>query len=396
MKFEVKFTHLGYVLACIFFLFTLHEDIFERKFLFNELLSASGMLTFLIFYFREGTLKIPSSPLFVIVFLFLALGIVYIIFSFPFQTKIYYLFRNSVIVYSVLTFFVGYFFFDQIHAFIKKIKYVFIAYLTFVFTIGGTLFLNRYMASVLTPMLFKRISLSLFIFIVIFNTFYANFYGQTTSVAIILISFFVFVNRYYGLFKLYVWSMIVVYFLLFFYFRPNLELYRTGEYELHGNMEAVVLSHPVLMVDPNLTYRLVYQYRAIFDRFPENLIGIGFGTPIMPYNEGVRTSAQVGTTDEYEAHVSGVHNTFVTVFLRMGVPFLIILIAIYSIVYRNYYRYRKRLSENGLFIYFWAFTILSVFGLFNLLLETPTYAAVYWVLLGMIAKIIYNLKQLPA
>ena len=52
-------------------------------------------------------LIIPSDKLFIIASFFMLIGIVYLFFSFPIKTNIYYYFRNSVIVYSAFSFFVG-------------------------------------------------------------------------------------------------------------------------------------------------------------------------------------------------------------------------------------------------------------------------------------------------
>jgi O-antigen ligase len=134
---------------------------------------------------------------------------------------------------------------------------------------------------------------------------------------------------------------------------------------------------------------MILWFRGIVECFPENLFGIGLGTPLLPYKQHVTTS-DLGHSDEYISHVFGLHNTYITLFVRFGIPFIIFLIVIYRTIFKEFFNHRKYYisNRNDIALFLGFFTISTV-GLFNLLLETPTLASIYWVSLGFVSKAIY-------
>jgi O-antigen ligase len=130
----------------------------------------------------------------------------------------------------------------------------------------------------------------------------------------------------------------------------------------------------------------------LIENFPYNLIGIGIGTPLLPYYPNAVTT-DLGHPDEYIAHVIGAHNTFITLFSRFGIGFILLMIMIYRAVFREFYWYKSYYlnHKNDISLFLAFFTITTV-GIFNLLLETPTLAAVYWVFLGFVAAAIHERK----
>ena len=148
-------------------------------------------------------------------------------------------------------------------------------------------------------------------------------------------------------------------------------------------------THKIFQLDYNSTWRAVFWYRVVVENYPKNLIGIGFGTPLIYYKTGAHT-ADSPHKDEYNAHVTGCHNTYLTLFVRLGIPFIVFIFVIYYKVMDFYYSKRKLIREKNEEGIFWAFFIVTIIGLFNLFLETATAASIYWILLGFISKIIYN------
>lgn len=90
---------------------------FEKKLLFNELLSLTGFGLLAYHQFRIG-----RDPITISVLLLMGWGIVQLIVSLFTMDNVYYLLRNSVIVYSMAGFFVGYYFLKYIPQFISRIR----------------------------------------------------------------------------------------------------------------------------------------------------------------------------------------------------------------------------------------------------------------------------------
>ena len=161
------------------------------------------------------------------------------------------------------------------------------------------------------------------------------------------------------------------------YFTPNIEKYNEAPYSVIGNVKAVAESHKILNLDGNSTWRVVFWHRVIVERFPENLLGIGFGTPLLPFIKNLDT-IELEHDDEYDMHVSGVHNTYLTLGLRLGILFFLILGFIFHQVLKYYYKQKRLLIEHQQLFYFYSFFTVAAVGLFNLVLESPTVASLFW------------------
>lgn len=198
--------------------------------------------------------------------------------------------------------------------------------------------------------------------------------------------------RLFAIFSIGGLSVLVAFFI---YFSKYIERYKIhGDCCLYGNMHAVVTSHKIFTFDGNTTWRAILWYRAIVERSPENLWGIGFGTPLLPYREGMHVQyfhemhkyAPIGSA-EYEIHVSGVHNTYLTLFLRLGLLFVVFLGILYYKIFSFFYRFKEDLRKEGLIVLVFSFFAISIIGFFNLVLESSIYASLFWVLLGALLQI---------
>ncbi|MBX2914240.1 MAG: O-antigen ligase family protein [Cyclobacteriaceae bacterium] len=208
-------------------------------------------------------------------------------------------------------------------------------------------------------------------------------------VVIVTLKFFI---KSYAYFKLLLLAIAISFCILFYLATPYLKLYQDN-YSLFGNVEYVYSQHPLFRIDNNTSWRLIFWYRTVIETFPQNLIGIGIGTPLLPYTPNISTSDLI-YDDEHVAHVIGTHNTFITVFVRFGIISILLFGMIYRSVFREYFLFNRYYLNNRNDInIFLGFIALSTVGLFNLLIETSTLSALYWISLGFVSRAITNRKN---
>ena len=134
-------------------------------------------------------------------------------------------------------------------------------------------------------------------------------------------------------------------------------------------------------------HRLVIWNEILVDNFPANLVGIGFGTPML----------KAFPIDDYSKlailpYVMGGHNSFIYLFGRLGIPFLVLITLIYITVFKEYFYHKQYYYSTNQILIFWSFFAITVMAHFNPILESPLFASGYWMLLGFIARCIYNRK----
>lgn len=382
------------VVLLIFTLYAMNHYIFERLFFFNEILSLIGLVYLLHFSFRKkGKLFLPESKLYRLILILIGLFLVYSIGSLFIKTNWYFYFRNFSIVYSVFPFFIGFYLYHQQKRFFEKSKAIIYGYSLTSFAIGSELLIDRSAYGFWFALLQKNWGiLGILFFSALFFLYVFAFTSMTTVLIYLIVMYFIALKSY----RLLKVSMLLGFLgvtTIMVLAIDHLELYKFGRYNFFGNVELIYEQHPFFNIDHNSSWRLLFWYRLMVEQFPENLLGVGIGTPLLPYKE-FRMSTSLGHSDQYIAHVIGAHNTFITLFARFGLGCLILIGIIYRTVFREFYRFRTYyFDKRNDFSIFLAFFTISVVGIFNLLLETPTLAAVYWVLLGFVARAIYERKQ---
>jgi hypothetical protein len=154
-----------------------------------------------------------------------------------------------------------------------------------------------------------------------------------------------------------------------------------------------VNSHRLLAIDPNSTWRLILWKQSIVDRFPENIPGIGFGTPMYKYYP-IEDPAKL----QHLPYVMGAHNSFVYVFARLGIGFVAGILFIYHQVLKSFFRIKKHSINNRELLFFYSFFAASFIAFFNPALESPIYAVGYWIILGLLSAAIqfFNHEKAPA
>jgi hypothetical protein len=382
------------LILIVFTLYGVNHYMFERHLFFNELLSMIGLFVFVRHYVKPGLrLSFPQEAIYRSVLALLALFIVYAVVSLSLKTNWYYYFRNLSIVYTVFTFFIGYHLYPQQFIFFSRARKWLYGFALFSFATATPNLIDRNAYMYWLTLIQKDWRIKGLMILTILSILYILAYTSlTVAVILILVIGVLVIPRYWMFIGLALVGLGVMVF-LFSEAAPILKLYRHPGYSLFGNVHFVYAHHPWFQLDHNSSWRMIFWYRTVVELFPQNLAGIGIGTPLLPYLPEVTTTDQVHT-DEYMAHVTGTHNTFITVFVRFGILSVLLFAFIYHTVFKEFYQHRtyytKTRNDLGLFM---AFITISIIGLFNLVIETPTLSSVFWVSLGFVSRAIYMRKS---
>lgn len=374
-------TFVLFILLTIFFF---NSDYFERNFFFNEVISIIGMMFFLLKIVRLKRFKIKKRSYTLYIFIFVAVCCFHLIYSLNKMTSIYYYARNSVILYSVFSFYLGYYFFEHYHRIALGLRKELLAVVS-TSVVFFKMILARYSGPILLPLFtgVKSLSNVILLFALILTH---SIKEDALSVAVIIPLFLlVFLSRSFKEFSRYFLAGILLIVLFFLYFYDNFMLYKTGYYNYFGNVQAIYDSHPALSIDINITWRILLWFRYIVERFPENIIGIGFGTPMLDYI-AERRSHWTGN-DEIHAHVSGAHNSYLTILLRLGIIGFYAMFMISRKVFIDYFQAIKTRGFKQYIPYYFVWIGMFSLIIFNLGLESPLRAGLFWVATGFVAKI---------
>jgi len=393
---KINKNYISYFFLSLFLLYGLDNFIFERQFFFNEILSLLGLIFFIfkvLLNQQNGIIKVPSSPIYRLVIFIIFLGLFHLTTSIFTKTNWYFYFRNSVIVYSVFSFFAGFYLYAQLKSFMVRVRFLLIFYMSYALIFPSIALLERFMGTAFFPFWFKNknlLNIALLIFLDVLLA--VRYESLTVFIVIFLLIIIIFIPNY-TYFKAFILSVTLVFLTFFIAFIPAFNQYKNGYYSLFGDIKKVANEHWLLSLDGNSTWRAVFWYRVTVENFPRNIIGIGFGTPLLSYKKGANT-VESDYDDEHDIHVMGVHNTYLTVGVRMGILFHLFLIYIFHFVFQDFYNYRFYYRQNS--SDYWviiSFLSVSIVGLFNLVIESPTGASLFWVSLGFVAKAIENRKS---
>ncbi|RYG03412.1 MAG: hypothetical protein EOO02_08500 [Chitinophagaceae bacterium] len=375
------------LLACTCYLVA--PWIFEKKLLFNELLAGTGFLLLAYHRFRIGKDLISVCIIMIIVW-----GVFHMITSLFLMDRLYYYLRNLVIIYSMMSFFVGYFLLKYLDVFLRKTGVFMKTYIVTLLILPLNSFIfDRFSTATIFPAVLKDVKNFLLPWLLItMNIIHAFTYESSTAILVAGFFCLLFISPGYKFFKQVVLLMFVSFICLFIYLLPYLDLIKdhyspyteTGIYD-------VINSHPLLSVDGNSTWRLVLWKQIIVDNFPRNLFGYGFGTPMISYYP-VEDFSKV----ESLPYILGAHNSFVYLFGRLGIVYLLLIVPVYINILKEYFYHKQYYLRNNQSLIFLSFFAITVISLFNPTLESPIYSGGYWLLLGFTARCIHNRIYLTA
>ncbi len=385
----VKKRYIAYLLFLMALCYIISPWFFEKKLLFNELIAFSGLFLLAYKKFKIGNDNITRWVLFLVIW-----GSFHTLISLFRMDKLYYYLRNLVIVYSMFSFFIGYYLYIYLKGFISKIFALLKIYIvTFLFLPVSTFLFERFGMATLFPALFKKSSNRLIIPLLIpVNIIYAITYNSATAILLSAFYFLILFAPGYRFFKQIMIVGFIVFAIFFISIQSNLNII-ANHYTPYSDkaIHEVMDSHPLLSADGNTTWRLVLWKQIIVDHFPDNIAGLGFGTPVMKYYP-VEDYSKLDSLP----YVLGAHNSFIYLFGRLGIFYLFFLLVIYTKIFKEYFYHKRYYYSNKSILIFLSFFAITIIALFNPTLESPIFASAYWLILGFLSKVIYTRESVKA
>lgn len=374
-----------YVVNILLFLALIYimvPRVLEKTLFLNELLALAGALLLI-----RKRFMVQRFPIIIWFSLLLLLCLLHAVVSLFRMDGLYYYLRNMVIFYSMFSFFIGFWFYKYLKQFIAKIKIFLTAYIAVFLFYRNESFFDRFGVTALFPALLTGLNNRFAPYLlVLLNIIYAITYTSSTAFMIAMFLLLVLVSRKYRFFRAIVITGLSALAVFFIYIHPYVAvIYTYSDQSSMTLIGTVKATHPLLAQDPNNTWRLIMWDQLIVDHFPANLAGIGFGTPALRFFP-VEDYTKLSTLP----YVVGGHNSFIYLFCRLGVLFLVIIAMIYHLVFKEYFENRSRYRQSGDDLIFLSFFSVTVVAFFNPVLETPIFAGTYWLLLGFVTQAIYN------
>lgn len=148
--------------------------------------------------------------------------------------------------------------------------------------------------------------------------------------------------------------------------------------------------------DPNAVFRLAAWGETLSIAAQHPLLGIGYGVVLDPFTY-VMAKNGPGTDAVYSVDVdTRPHNTYLTVLYQMGLVGLLSLTVVLLYFFTSGWRTLRRLKDHErstwLYVALIAQFAMVLYGGFNLFLETPFSASIFWLGLGIGWRILHLLK----
>lgn len=153
-----------------------------------------------------------------------------------------------------------------------------------------------------------------------------------------------------------------------------------------------VFQEDFTFTDMNGVWRIML-WTYLSDRFVHNLFGVGLGTPLV----GTELSDFMYLIQKPEdLYTSGAHNSFITFLVRLGVPFLLYFIymafytgkLIISFLKKTNYQVLNTADKRFVFSSILVFLIGVILTTFNVVLESPIAAGVFWFNFGLFVRVV--------
>lgn len=355
------------ILFFLFISFLLYPNI-ERILYLNELFAIIGLCFFIgkwNNYINQKDIAL-NCILFYISYCF-----IYSIISFLFLKKgsNYEFIRTLPVWYSSLTFFVGV-------EFVKKIKFknwFGSVKANLFFVLCAFIFPGRLSNQLLLPfMLINKRTKKLFVIISFLFFFYKG--GATSYISLATLLWFIYFDskRINNIIKnkLFLPSLFLLFLCVLWWFDTQY-----GNFFIDSNYERIKG-----ISDNNTIWRLmfwIYQFKINIINSP--IFGIGFGTPLFD----LRYIPEFLTSDDGSRatpYTLGTHNSLVFVLIRLGIIGLALLLIMYNALLKAYFTGKNSLIQT---VFFYLFIFITLAMLFNVILESPIYGGIYWIVIGM-------------
>ena len=378
----IKKNTIAFFIFLVAILYIISPWFFEKNFFFNELLSLTGLCILIYKRFRIGADKISVS-----IVILLLLCLLHAVFSIAKADNLYYYLRNLVIFYSILSYFVGYYLQSYFLSVFNSIRKVFLFYTGGAMIAGSArIYFERFGVSSLFPYAFKNVNKYSLFTLILINVVYGFALDSATAIFVSLFYLFLLVCPGLKFFRQIIILAFFVFTLFFIVIQPDLNKIADG-FSLYNSLAIhnVMRSNYLLNIDGNTTWRLVLWKQVVIDQFPWNLAGIGFGTPMFKYFP-VEDYTKLASLP----YVLGAHNSFVYLFGRLGIVFVILILSIYGIVFKEYFLFKRFYYQTKGIAFFWSFFAVSIIALLNPVLESPIFASGFWLILGLLSRVIGN------
>jgi hypothetical protein len=242
--------------------------------------------------------------------------------------------------------------------------------------------------STLFPVIIKKLSVVWILpSLIILNIIYGFTYDSATAIALAAFYFLLLLVPGYRFFQQLIFVAVIAFSIFFIWIQPNLALISEKNFTPYNSnaIYEVINSNSLLSLDGNTTWRLVLWKQVLVDNFPQNIFGLGFGTPVMKYYP-VEDFTKLSSLP----YVMGAHNSYIYLFGRLGIIYVVFLIPVLTKIFKEYFYYKRYYYTNRTILFFFSFFAITIIALLNPILESPIYASLYWILLGFLAKAIHS------
>ena len=351
----------------------------ERYIFINEIMTLVGALILLNFIFINAAIHRVHIC---VVFLFFYCVLSVIIGSLENNGATFYqMLRTYPFMYSILCYFVGFYFLYSSFTYSKSNKGIFL--------LGGLALGNKLATPVGIAMFlnkkysnsfFLKVLILLLIMLEVVHLGFGDYHGSSTLLLMILyvVALIIFRSKIVSVVasKAFVYLVIlilIVFFCALHYVYYNFyEFYDVG-FSVFGEGG-----------DTNLLWRLMFWAKLVGDMSIGELFwGIKLSTPIFdPLDPTNLFIVNSDPTAENRPYTLGPHNSFVFMFVRLGGAFLLGFILYMGGILR-----KLALSPDKLSFRLFVCLSLAIISMsFNVFMETPLYSGIFWEVVGMSQK----------
>jgi len=367
-----------YICLIAFFWYAAHPTWIEKRLFVNEIFSLIGFYLFLSKPVLHRKNDCIYNCVIFIIFVFSA----YVFASLMFFESFYGYLRNTVLVYSVFAFFLGIRLYDALMKIGKKNLLLISAFLP-----SGDFYRTSYAA--MLPLYLskhaKRFNWWTVLFIITIMLGVKIYYGGSTSIAVILLLVFFYILN--NKFKLPALIIAISLSILFFIFmQPHLYAL-TNEYNLYD----LISMNYIFQIDGNATTRAFMWAYLFYEVFLDNVMGIGLGTTMFPWEFYHDKLQMWEISDPYLEYTLGAHNSFLTVLVRFGFIGVLPFVILYRRIIKDFMKDKRDPTKQYTLYFYFSFLIVSGCALVAVVLESPMHASLYWGSLG----ILYQAKRKP-